>query len=159
MNNDQSFEEINNRNIPIFIAIDILYWIILIVTSGLLMFYKVKSGDKTLLSQDYKFYIFVVFIIFGVHIIAVIKYLFTKFELYITIKEKITMPLYDRGAYRIVDTNNNIFEISDVWFLLDFNTANDYVMLKEGKTYKMYGFGARINIMSNYPTVYKFEEV
>lgn len=158
MNNNQTFQELNNKNIPIYIAIHILYWLILIVIGGLLMFYKVNSKDKTLLSQDYKFFIFILFIIFSVHIIDFIKYLFTNFELYITIKEKITMPAYNRGAYRIVDTNNNIFEIRDVWFFGDFNTANDYVMLKEGKTYKMYGFGARINFMSNYPIVYKFEE-
>lgn len=42
---------------------------------------------------------------------------------------------------------------------LDFNSANDYVSIKIGKTYKVSGYGERIQILSQFPKLNTFEEV
>ena len=80
----------------------------------------------------------------------------------ISIKEKFIKRGTGRSGYDIyhlVDSNDNIYQIRDVWFKGEFDTADDYVKIKEGKTYKVVGYGSRVRMLSWYPILYKFTEV
>jgi hypothetical protein len=144
----KSFEEINNKNYIIILGLRLILALVLFVSLYLLF------NEKKL---NHKYFMLLVFIMpFSVFIHFILAYYLTKFETVITIKEKIT-PMYGKySIYRIVDNNNNIFELRDNILLWDFNSANDYVSIEEGKKYKIHGYGARINILSLYPIIHSF---
>ena len=55
----------------------------------------------------------------------------------ITIGQKYVRPAgrYRYSHYQIVDTEGNNYVLGDSVFLLEFNSADDYAMIKEGKKY------------------------
>ena len=77
-------------------------------------------------------FIFIAFCIIVIipMILSVILYYTTKFEKTITIKEKFTRYRRKGSNYNIVDTDNNIYQIGNVWFKFDFNRAEDYTKLE-----------------------------
>jgi len=149
-----SFGEINKKNTNIIIAIYItLFIIILLLLIYIILYNPNKLGNNII------FWLYLFLILFLGFIQFLLLYYLTKFETVITIKEKLS-PMYGKGSiYRIVDTNNNIFELRDNILLLDFNSANDYVSLEEGHKYKIHGYGARINILSLYPKINSFQKI
>lgn len=79
----------------------------------------------------------------------------TQFTKTITIKEKYVKPQGRYGSrYRIIDENGNNYELTDSIFLLEFDSADDYSKLQEGKTYKVYGYWFRFPILSWFPRIY-----
>merc|ERR1712146_747131 len=66
---------------------------------------------------------------------------------------------YVCGHYQIVDTEGNNYVLGDSVFLLEFNSADDYAMIKEGKKYKVYGYWFRLPLMSWFPKIYKYKEI
>lgn len=52
-----------------------------------------------------------------------------------------------------------VYVLGDSVFLLEFNSADDYAMIKEGKKYKVYGYWFRLPFMSWFPKIYKYKEV
>ena len=98
-------------------------------------------------------------IIFILSIIFKIIYDFsTPFTKTITVKEKYLRNAGRRrkDVYMIVDTDNNIYQLTDVWYRGEFNMANDYIGLEVGKKYKITGYGKRIHFLSWYPSVYTY---
>jgi hypothetical protein len=87
--------------------------------------------------------------------IQVIFYFIFGFENIITIKDKYVVSGYKGEIkYYIVDNNNNLYIVDNVWFLGDFNKAEDYNLLNKDDTYKVKGYGFRIDMLSIYPTIY-----
>ncbi len=108
-----------------------------------------KNILKTL--KDYKY--LVIFIIFLLSI-KIILYLFTHFNKNITIKNKYLRYRRRSSNYHIVDSNDKLYQIDNVWFLGDFNRAEDYNRLTKGKSYEVKGFGIRIPFLDMYPIIY-----
>jgi hypothetical protein len=104
-------------------------------------------------------FIFIAFCIIVIipMILSVILYYTTKFEKTITIKEKFTRYRRKGSNYNIVDTDNNIYQIGNVWFKFDFNRAEDYTKLELNKTYKVKGYGIRMPVLDMYKTIYHIE--
>ena len=118
-----------------------------------------KSGFLNYMENNPKFWIlsFLVLLIFSFGI-QIIVYHFTKFEKIITIREKYTR--YRKGSnYNIVDTEGNIYQVDNLWFKLDYNRANDYAKIEEGKTYKVKGYGYRAGFIDAYKKIYELKPV
>lgn len=144
----KSIEEINKKNYIIILTLRLLL-IVAYIFSIYVLFFNKKQSEKLL-------FIILFIILFGEFINFILAYYLTRFETVIKLKEKIS-PMHGQSSiYRIVDENNNIFELRDNILLWDFNSANDYVSLEEGKKYKIKGYGARINIFSLYPIINSF---
>lgn len=124
-----------------------------------------KKNSLDLFSDSFlsKGYIIFLILVIVLTLVGRIVYaLLTPFTKEITIKEKFIKRGTGRSGYDIyhlVDSNDNIYQIRDVWFKGEFDTADDYVKIKEGKTYKVVGYGSRVRMLSWYPILYKFTEV
>jgi hypothetical protein len=105
--------------------------------------------------KTYFYWIVIIFVI--ISIIGIIYALSTPFTKKITLKDKYLRGS-DRGrsVYMVVDTDNNIYQLADVWYRGEFNMANDYIGLEVGKTYNVTGYGLRIHFLSKYPYIYKY---
>ena len=53
----------------------------------------------------------------------------------------------------IVDTNNNVYEVSNSLLLLKMNAAENIANLKPGSKYIVKGYGVRVPILSLYPVI------
>lgn len=53
----------------------------------------------------------------------------------------------------IVDTNNNVYEVSNSLLLLKMNAAENIAQLKPGSKYVVKGYGVRVPILSLYPVI------
>ena len=96
-----------------------------------------------------------VFIILVVLVILyVLSIYLTMFEKEITIGQKYVRPAGGSTYYQIVDTEGNNYVLGDSVFLLEFNSADDYAMIKEGKKYKAHGYWFRLPLMSWFPKIY-----
>lgn len=99
-------------------------------------------------------YLFAGIILAG--IIFNLIYLFTtKFTKTITVKDKYNRFIGRRTHYMFTDTNGDIYRMGNVWYLGEFDEAEDWTMLEAGKTYTMYGYGIRFPAVKWYPTIYK----
>ena len=105
-------------------------------------------------------FIITLVILIIVSIFRIIYDFSTPFTKTITLKEKYLRNAgRSRDVYMIVDTDNNIYQLSDVWYRGEFNMANDYVGLEIGKKYKLTGYGNRVHFLSWYPYVYTYSHV
>ena len=73
----------------------------------------------------------------------------------ITVKDKYIKNAKSDGKYLIVDTENNTYEITDLFFKGKFNSTDIYNQLEEGNTYEIEISGYRIPIFSMYPNINK----
>lgn len=94
-------------------------------------------------------------IIIGFLILSSFIYpLATTFEKTITIKKKYTRNRGRKGdSYFVVDNNNTIYQVNNLLYNLDFNRAEDWNLLEEGKTYKIKSYGFRMGFLDMYPTI------
>lgn len=76
----------------------------------------------------------------------------------ITIKEKYIKNNSKSGKYLVVDTNNNTYEITDLFFKRKFNSTDIYNQLEVGKTYKVEVSGKRIHYWSMYRNINRIIE-
>jgi len=88
-----------------------------------------------------------------------IIYFFTKFNKKITIKDKYIRYRRSSSNYHIVDKENNIYLIDNLWFVGDFNRAEDYNKLQKGKTYDISGYSFRVPFLDMYPKIYKINNI
>lgn len=81
----------------------------------------------------------------------------------IIVKEKWSKVISDgesvRGLYLFSTTSGDVYSIEDTIWHMDFNAADRYAMLEEGKSYRIWLFGMRIPFMSMYQNAYKIEEM
>ncbi len=85
----------------------------------------------------------------------------TKFTKTITVRKVYTRNRKKNigDEYFVVDTNNTIYQVGNLWYKLDFNRADDWVSLVEGQTYKVHGYGKRYGFADMYPIIYSIEKV
>lgn len=102
--------------------------------------------------------IILVFIIISL-IIPALLYFFSSFEKIITIKEKYVRYRRYGSSYNIIDSNNNIYQIGNLWFKGDFNRADDYAKINIGDSYKVKGYGLRIPFFDIYKQIYYINKV
>mgnify|MGYP001181914889 FL=1 len=88
-----------------------------------------------------------------------IIYFFTKFNKKITIKDKYIRYRRSSSNYHIVDKENNIYLIDNLWFVGDFNRAEDYNKLQKGITYDISGYSFRVPFLDMYPKIYKINNI
>ena len=95
-----------------------------------------------------------------------LKYLYyikTKFEKTITISKKYKLLNSENNDYddilKIVDTNNNIYNITNLFFKLDFNKEDDYKLLEIGKKYHVKGYGIENEALGLYRNVYEVHKL
>lgn len=113
----------------------------------------VQSTYKYMNTPNFFIYLFtIIFIIFT--ILQILYYSITKFTKTITIKDKYTNSNRNTIIYTIVDSDNKIYNINNVWFLFDFNKGENYNMIKVNSTYIVSGYGFTIDMFSSYPTIY-----
>lgn len=77
----------------------------------------------------------------------------------ITVKEKWTKVVNEKGLYLFSDINNNVYSIQDTIWHWDFSSANRYAMIEPGFTYKVWLFGMRIPFFSMYENAYRIERI
>ena len=104
-----------------------------------------------------KFNIIILLILLSSVIFNIVLYYTTHFEKTITIKDKYTRYRRHGSNYHVVDTDNNIYQIGNVWFKLDFNRAEDFTKLEIGKKYKVEGYGIRVPVADMYKNIYKVD--
>ena len=91
----------------------------------------------------------------------IVYYNRTKFTKTITVRKAYTRNRRkDTGdQYFVVDTDNTVYQVDNLWFKWDFNRADDWASLVEGNTYKVHGYGNRFGIADMYPTITSVEQV
>jgi hypothetical protein len=105
-------------------------------------------------------YIIILVIIILISLLStVVLYFATGFEKTITVKEKYTRYRRRSSNYNIVDTDNNIYQIGNVWFKGDFNRAEDYALVIEGDRIRVKGYGIRVPILDMYKKIYEIKKV
>lgn len=77
----------------------------------------------------------------------------------ITVKEKWSKVVNDRGLYLFSDINGNVYSIQDTWWHMDFSSADRYASLEVGQTYKIWTFGIRMPFLSLYENAYRIEKI
>ena len=65
----------------------------------------------------------------------------------------IETPPHTSCENSIIDENNIIYQVGNVWFKLDFNRAEDYNKLEKGKKYKIEGYGIRVPMIDMYKKI------
>jgi hypothetical protein len=104
-----------------------------------------------------KFNIIILLILLSSVIFNIVLYYTTHFEKTITIKDKYTRYRRYGSYYNVVDENNNIYKVGNIWFKLDFDRAGDYNKLEKGKKYKVEGYGIRIPMIDMYKNIYQVD--
>lgn len=97
-------------------------------------------------------------IILIVIILSVIFEVGSGFEKEITISKKYTMlngVRYLTTRYMVTATDGSIYQVSNVWWLADFNNVEDWNNMDVGKTYRVKGWGYRIPLFNVFPNVYE----
>ena len=120
---------------------------------------KIPFLSDILLEQNWgwgliKIFICLVIIYLITHIIY---YNVTYFEKKITIKKK--YQRFQEESYMVVDNNNNIYNIDNLWWKFDFNKAEDWNLLKKNETYIVKGYGMRVGMLNYYPYINTVEPV
>ena len=92
-------------------------------------------------------------ILFGI-IFNIIFVINTEFEKEITIKEKYITTNKNTIYYYIISSDDNIYNVVDVWWKGEFNSGDDYAQLNVGKTYRVKGYGIRFPFLSMYYKIY-----
>ena len=108
---------------------------------------------KYIMKNKFNFILFLIIIL--MIILNIILYYTTQFEKTITIKDKYTRYRRVSSNYNIVDEENTIYQVDNVWFKFDFDRAEDYNKLEKGKKYKVKGYGIRLPVFDIYKIIYE----
>jgi hypothetical protein len=104
--------------------------------------------------EDNFWILFILLLIIPSVVTTILYPMFTNFDKTITIKKKYTRTRGRYGdSYFVVDETNTIYQVNNLFYNFDFNRAEDWNNLEEGKTYKIKGYGFRIGFLDMYPTV------
>lgn len=71
----------------------------------------------------------------------------------ITVKDKYVKNYNDTSTYIVVDTDNNTYKITDLFFKFKFNSTDIYNNLDVGKKYEVKTTGIRLRLFSTYPNI------
>ena len=115
---------------------------------------EILSGEAT----PFTYFKLVLCIFLFIILINIIYYNVTYFEKTVFIKKKYLRTRGREGDwYMIVDNENNIYRVQNLWWKFDFNRAEDYNILEEGNSFKVKGYGIRFGALDMYPNIYSVE--
>jgi hypothetical protein len=104
--------------------------------------------------NNYILYFIIILILVSI-LSPLIFYFTSKFEKTIKIKDKfIAYVGRGRNYYTIIDTDNNIYRLINVWFLGDFNRIDEYARINIGDTYTVKGYGYNNPSLGMYKNIY-----
>ncbi len=75
-----------------------------------------------------------------------------------TVKDKEVKRYKDRGKY-LIFTDKGVFENTDSWIELKFNSSDLYGKLERGKSYNLRVYGWRISFLSKYRNIIRAKEI
>lgn len=96
--------------------------------------------------------LFIVFLI--IFAIACVATTFITVEKDITVVEKVPV---DR--YKIIDSDDNMYIMQDIWFFGIFDTGNRYAKIKVNHTYHVKTSGIRFTVLSWYPNIIELKDI
>jgi hypothetical protein len=91
-------------------------------------------------------------------LLQIIAVFATSFEKEIEVREKYVKP-GKKTKFSVIDSEGNTYLIVDRIILMEFNSGDDYAMMKEGGKYKVKGYWFRFPLLSWYPQIYAVEKV
>ena len=104
------------------------------------------------------FKLFIIIIVLPL-MIKLIYYYFTHFTQIIEIKnkyKKLNSDKFDFDDILIVtDKHNDNFNVTNLFFKLDFNKKKDWQNLEIGNTYKINGYGISVPYIGMYKNIYE----
>lgn len=101
------------------------------------------------------YYIIMLFLILFFLIGGIALSYFNNQTIDITVKDKYVKYT----TYFVVDTNNNTYEITDLFFLGKFNSTDIYNEIEIGNSYQIETTGFRIPFLSRYKNINKYRIV
>ena len=108
----------------------------------------------------YKHALMLVLFLLGLSVCyTVVVFYTTRFEKVITVKEKYIRYRRRSSSYNVVDVENNVYQMGNLWFLGDFNRSNDYAQMNTGGTYRVKGYGYRSGFFDKYQTIYDVQKI
>lgn len=111
-------------------------------------------------NSEFRLYLIIFGILFFISLfLPVIIYSTTKYTKEITVKEKFQRFVKRSTKYLIVDENDTIYNMANIWWKFDYNKSDDWVRMKEGMKYKVKGYGFRFPALSWYPNIYEYEQL
>ena len=118
---------------------------------------KIKETISTILLFITISIPFIVFISI-IYIYCIMPYTNNQ-EIVITVKDKYIKAEYSNNnsqqRYLVVDTDNNTYEVTDLFFRGKFNSTDLYNLLEKGNKYKIEISGNRLHFLSRYPNINK----
>lgn len=120
----------------------------------------IKIRIRNFINNNINLVFNITIIIVMVSIFAVTSYIYeysNSRELIIEVKDKYVKNNDNNDKYIIIDTENNAYEITDLFFIWKFNSTDIYSSLEIGKAYKISITGIRCRIFSKYPNINKVE--
>jgi len=99
-------------------------------------------------------FIIIIFVVLMVAALAYnIAYAFTTGFETITIKDKWVKYQNEDAKYLVSSTNGQVFQITDTFVKMRFDSSNLYANLDKGKTYAINTQGWRLGFLSNYKNI------
>jgi hypothetical protein len=100
----------------------------------------------------------ILLIIFYVLIICQILYIFfTRKSKTIVLRQKFTITLWGFTRYILVDSNYDIYELSDSYWFARQDSINDWIKLKINKKYTIYYYGFTSTSLGTKPQIIDIE--
>ncbi len=86
-----------------------------------------------------------------------------EIETVATVTDKQVKPVGGNGKYLIFAENESgepeVFEITDSWIRLKFNSSDMFAVIKVGETYRFVTRGRRLRVFSWYPNIYAIDKL
>lgn len=107
-------------------------------------------------------YITVIVLILALTVLFVACTSFNEHTYTVTIIDHERIPYKQESKYLIYcrtdDGETKVFENTDNWFRLKFNSSDFYAELEVGKTYTVTVIGYRVAIFNGYENIIRYEE-
>ena len=130
-----------------------------------MLFEKIAQFLKIFTVSDIK-NTFVKFFIIFIILPLSLKYLYyklTKFTIEITVKEKYkkyeSSSTDSDNSFFVVDSNDNIFNVTNLFFKYDFNKLEDWNKLEPNKKYLVCGYGIEIAKLGFFKNIYEVKNI
>lgn len=108
--------------------------------------------------DDTQFYILTTIALYIFYqLFQIISIFATSFEKEIQVHEKYVKSGKPRNLC-VIDSEGNTYIIVDRLILMEFNSVDDYAMMKEGGKYKVKGYWFHFPALSWYPQIYAVEK-
>jgi len=100
----------------------------------------------------------ILLILFYTLIFLQILYIFLtrKFKT-IVVRQKFTITSWGFTKYIIIDSNNNIYELSNNYWFVKQDAINDWIKLRVNKKYKIYCYGFTSTNIGTIPQIIDIE--